>query len=151
MKVILYSIRTFWYKGLAKISEKIEFKNMCVYWNIIVGTEKLKKKKVLFCIWKLILGRNDIKWPIYDIISNIQYIKRHIKHRSFIITIISNFLLKYIVFLAKWSYALATGQMSAMAVAMGMAKPCNLPWPRPWLLGPCPSLWSVCLKNITKI
>ena len=39
--------------------------------KIVVGTEKLKKKKFLYGVWRLILNRYDIKWPIYDIISNI--------------------------------------------------------------------------------
>ena len=30
--------------------------------------------------WRLISSRYDIKWFVYDIISNIQYIKRHIKN-----------------------------------------------------------------------
>ena len=39
--------------------------------KIIVWTEKLKKQKLVYGVWRLILSRYDIKWSIYDIISNI--------------------------------------------------------------------------------
>ena len=72
MKVILWSIRTFWYKGLAKYNEKSRvLKKGLFLEKIIVGTEKPKKKKFLYGVWGLISSRYDIKWSIYDIISNI--------------------------------------------------------------------------------
>ena len=62
MKVILWSIRTFWYKGLAKNNEKSRvFKKSVFLEKIVVRTEKLKKKKFVYGIWRLILNRYDIK------------------------------------------------------------------------------------------
>ena len=69
VKVILWSMRFFWYKGLAKIRKKIEFEKRVFLEKIIVGMKKLKK--VLFGVWRLISSRYDIKGIIYDIISNI--------------------------------------------------------------------------------
>ena len=71
MKVILWSIRTFWYKGLAKNNEKNRvLKKVCFLKNNS-SDGKAKKKKFLYGVWGLILSRYDIKWSIYDIRSNI--------------------------------------------------------------------------------
>ena len=90
MKVILWSIRTFWYKGFGEKQWKMtslenQWKNQVkkrrLSWkNSSPGPTPEFSEKCLLCIWRLIWSRYDIKWFIYDIILNIQHIKGPIKN-----------------------------------------------------------------------
>ena len=71
MEAILWSIHTFWYKGLAKIKEKVKFEKMSLSCkNSSPGSKADLSEKFVFGIPMLILSRYHIKRPIYDIILN---------------------------------------------------------------------------------
>ena len=63
MKIIRWSIRTFWYKGLAKKKQKIKFEKKAALSlkNRGPGSKAGFSEKVLFGIWRLILSRYNIK------------------------------------------------------------------------------------------
>ena len=59
-----YGIRV-WQKTM----KKVKFEKKAVSWkNSSPGSKADFSEKSLFGIWRLILGRYDIKWYIYDII-----------------------------------------------------------------------------------
>ena len=69
VKVILWSIRTFWYKGLAKNNETSRVLEKGVFLEKNSSLDErafffpffLFKKRFLFGVWRLILNRYDIK------------------------------------------------------------------------------------------
>ena len=62
VKIILWSIHTFWYKGLSDIKENEKFGKKGLYLSKIAAPlRRLIFRKVLFGIWRLVLSRYHIK------------------------------------------------------------------------------------------
>ena len=72
MKVILWSIRTFWYKGLAKIKEKIKFEKRRLSLKNSSPDSKADFRKVF--IWYLGYNIECVAYKITDLTYKTKYL-----------------------------------------------------------------------------
>ena len=70
--MLLWSIRTFWYKGSAENGKNDQFeKNVMSLKNSSPGSKADFSEKSKFGVWRLILSRYAMVLVRYDIISSI--------------------------------------------------------------------------------